>query len=32
MQLFVAGQKGCGGVLMFANNNHDYSHAFRVIA
>ena len=32
MQLFVAGQKGCSGVLMFANNNHDYSHAFRVKA
>lgn len=28
--LYIAGQKGTGGVKFFPSNNHDYSHAYRL--
>ena len=31
MELFIGGQAGTGGILFFANNNHDYSLAYRII-
>ena len=31
MQLFVGCQKGAGGIVLWPDNHHDYSHAFRVI-
>ncbi|HHT16687.1 MAG TPA: ABC transporter substrate-binding protein [Papillibacter sp.] len=30
MELFVAGWKGCGGVKLYATNNHDYAYAYRI--
>ena len=31
MELFIGGQAGTGGILFFANNNHDYILAYRII-
>lgn len=30
MELFVASQKGCGGVKLYVTNNHDYTYAYRI--
>ena len=30
MELYVAGWKGCGGVKLYATNNHDYAYAYRI--